>query len=101
MELLSGEAHPPMSSTLPVHPLPRDPTNNRFRNADLAKILMDATEAPAAAFRARGTSALMKVVEVLGMEQARGWGVCALNEFRKFVGLRRVFLICDLEAWVY
>jgi hypothetical protein len=31
----------------------------------------------------------MKVVEVMGMEQARKWGVCTMNEFRQFVGLKR------------
>ncbi|EEB97750.1 hypothetical protein MPER_02863, partial [Moniliophthora perniciosa FA553] len=30
----------------------------------------------------------MRVIEILGIEQSRKWGVCSLNEFRKFIGLK-------------
>ncbi|KAG8894697.1 hypothetical protein FRB99_001047 [Tulasnella sp. 403] len=30
----------------------------------------------------------MKVVEMIGIEQARSWGVCTLNEFRQYLGLK-------------
>jgi hypothetical protein len=36
----------------------------------------------------------MRVVEVMGIEQARSWGVCTMNEFRQFLGLRRTFALC-------
>ncbi|KAK0469345.1 linoleate diol synthase [Desarmillaria tabescens] len=59
-----------------------------FKDEDLAKILHDATDEPAAAFRARGTPPSMRLHEILGIEQNRHWGVCSLNDFRKFLGLR-------------
>ncbi|KAJ6548164.1 linoleate diol synthase [Mycena vulgaris] len=54
-----------------------------FRDSDLANILQNATENPAAAFRARGTPASMRFLEIMGIEQNRQWGVCSLNDFRK------------------
>jgi linoleate 10R-lipoxygenase len=36
----------------------------------------------------------MRVVEIMGIEQARLWGVCTMNEFRQFLGLRRTFVLC-------
>ena len=59
-----------------------------FSDDDLAKILQDATENVAGAYRARGTPAALRVVEVMGMQQARQWGVCTMNEFRQFLGLK-------------
>ena len=35
---------------------------------------------------------MLRLVEILGIEQARAWGVCTMNEFRKFLGLKRSFL---------
>ncbi|KAJ3785898.1 heme peroxidase [Lentinula aff. detonsa] len=67
--------------------LKRD-TNGRFRDADIAKILQDSTSYRAGAFRARGIPEVLRVIEILGIEQARGWGACSLNEFRKFIGLK-------------
>jgi linoleate 10R-lipoxygenase len=64
-----------------------------FRDEDLANILQNATEHSAGAFRARGTPEIMKLNEVMGIEQNRRWGVCSLNEFRKFLGLKRMRLI--------
>ncbi|KAH7911753.1 heme peroxidase [Hygrophoropsis aurantiaca] len=63
-------------------------SEGRFDDGELAKILHDATEHPAGAFRARGVPDVMRAVEILGMEQARAWGACTLNEFRKFMGLK-------------
>ncbi|KAJ7890508.1 linoleate diol synthase [Mycena olivaceomarginata] len=59
-----------------------------FADADLASILHNATEHPAAAFRARGTPASMRLHEMMGIEQNRRWGVCSLNDFRKYLGLK-------------
>ncbi|KIY63464.1 heme peroxidase, partial [Cylindrobasidium torrendii FP15055 ss-10] len=59
-----------------------------FDDAALAKVLFDATEDPAAAFGARGTPLSMRLHEVMGIEQNRKWGVCTMNEFRKFLGLK-------------
>jgi linoleate 10R-lipoxygenase len=60
-----------------------------FKDEDLANILHDATEHPAGAFRARGTPESMRLHEILGIEQNRQWGVCSLNEFRAYLGLKR------------
>ncbi|KAL0070995.1 hypothetical protein AAF712_001553 [Marasmius tenuissimus] len=62
--------------------------DGKFKDEDLARILMDATEYRAGAFKARGIPEALKVVEVLGIERARQWGTCSLNEFRKFMGLK-------------
>ncbi|KAI0291817.1 linoleate diol synthase [Russula brevipes] len=62
--------------------------DGRFKDSELAKIIKDATEHPAAAFGARGTPHIMKLHEVMGIEANRRWGVCSLNEFRKFLGLK-------------
>ncbi|PIL31281.1 cytochrome P450 [Ganoderma sinense ZZ0214-1] len=64
-------------------------TNGRFNDDDLARILHDATEKPAGAYRARGSPANLRLVEMLGMVQARQWGVCTMNEFRQFLGLKQ------------
>ncbi|GLB41915.1 putative animal haem peroxidase [Lyophyllum shimeji] len=62
--------------------------DHTFKDEDLAKILQDATEHPAAAFRARGTPAIMRLHEIMGIEQNRAWGVCSMNDFRKYLGLK-------------
>ncbi|KIO24703.1 hypothetical protein M407DRAFT_25950 [Tulasnella calospora MUT 4182] len=62
--------------------------DGKFRDEDLAKILLDASEQSASAFKARGTPHVMRVVEILGIQQNREWGTCSLNEFRKFLGLK-------------
>ncbi|KAJ2936955.1 hypothetical protein H1R20_g146, partial [Candolleomyces eurysporus] len=59
-----------------------------FADGDLANILHNATEHPAGAFRARGTPPVMRLNEIMGIEQSRKWGVCSLNEFRKYLGLK-------------
>ncbi|KAG1740940.1 heme peroxidase [Suillus lakei] len=62
--------------------------DNRFSDTDIARVLQDATADRACAFRAKGVPAVMRIVEILGMEQARTWGACSLNEFRRFIGLK-------------
>ncbi|CEL56219.1 prostaglandin-endoperoxide synthase 2 [Rhizoctonia solani AG-1 IB] len=69
-------------------PLQRDKTTGRFKDSDLAELLHDAVENVSGAFSARNTPEVLKIVEVLGITQARKWGVCTLNEFRKFIGLK-------------
>lgn len=59
-----------------------------FKDEELAVILMTATEHPAGAFKARGTPGCMRLHEVMGIEAARRWGCCSLNDFRKFLGLK-------------
>ncbi|CAK5283072.1 unnamed protein product [Mycena citricolor] len=62
--------------------------NGTFKDSDLAGILHNATENPAAAFRARGTPPSMRLHEMMGIEQNRRWGVCSLNDFRRYLGLK-------------
>ncbi|KAJ3767452.1 linoleate diol synthase [Lentinula raphanica] len=59
-----------------------------FKDEDLADLLKNATEHPAGAFRARGTPECMRLHEILGITQNRAWGVCSLNDFRKYLGLK-------------
>lgn len=61
--------------------------NGAFEDADLVKILADATEDVACGFGARNVPVVMKLIETLGIRQAREWQVATLNEFRKFFGL--------------
>ncbi|KAJ8594598.1 putative linoleate diol synthase [Rhizopogon salebrosus TDB-379] len=59
-----------------------------FKDSDLANYLMNATSHHAAAFGARGTPSVMRLHEIMGIEANRSWGVCSLNDFRKFLGLK-------------
>lgn len=51
----------------------------RFNDADLANILQDATEWRAGSFGARGTPEVLRVIEIMGMKQARSWGTCSVR----------------------
>jgi hypothetical protein len=53
--------------------------DGRFSDADIARVLQDATADRACAFRARGVPAVMRIVEILGMERARAWGACSVS----------------------
>ncbi|KAJ7174160.1 heme peroxidase [Mycena crocata] len=68
----------------------------KFSDDDIAKILLDATENPAGAYRARGTPSVLRVIEIMGILQARQWGVCTMNEFREFLSLKK---FDDFEDW--
>ncbi|KAH8104009.1 linoleate diol synthase [Cristinia sonorae] len=59
-----------------------------FKDAELAAVLHNATDHAAGAFKARGTPHIMRLHEIMGIEQNRRWGVCSLNDFRKFLGLK-------------
>ncbi|TCD67949.1 hypothetical protein EIP91_011750 [Steccherinum ochraceum] len=59
-----------------------------FKDEDLARIIQDAISSPAGAFRARGIPSNMRLLEIMGIEQARTWGVGSLNDLRKFLGLK-------------
>lgn len=83
MAVLKKEGHRLMST------LPKDWTfgglerqdNGSFKDADLADILKGCVEEPAHAFGAHGTPHALKVVEIMGMLQAREkFNVCTMNE---------------------
>ncbi|KAM0748536.1 linoleate diol synthase [Meredithblackwellia eburnea MCA 4105] len=60
-----------------------------FKDVELAKILQDATDEVAGAFRAHGSPACMRMIDVLGIAISRNtWQCCSLNEFRKFLNLQ-------------
>lgn len=65
--------------------------DGKFDDDELMNVLLEATESPASAFRARGTAAVFRSSEILAIEQARFWGVCSLNEFRAHLGLKRMY----------
>ncbi|KAH9056263.1 linoleate diol synthase [Lactarius vividus] len=62
--------------------------DGKFDDKELADIIKDAIQEPAARFGARGTPHVMRLHEIMGIEANRRWGVCSLNEFRKFLGLK-------------
>ncbi|KAH9838134.1 linoleate diol synthase [Teratosphaeria destructans] len=77
--------------------LPKDWTFNglrrgedgRFNDSDLAELIKDCIEEPAHAFGPHGTPASLKVVDIMGMLQAREvFNVCTLNEFRAYLNLK-------------
>ncbi|KAI0079537.1 heme peroxidase [Panus rudis PR-1116 ss-1] len=70
--------------------------DGKFSDDDLAQVLQDATEKVAGSYRARGTPPVLRIIEILAIQQARNWGVCTMNEFRKFLGLKQ---FADFEDW--
>ncbi|KAM0748029.1 linoleate diol synthase [Meredithblackwellia eburnea MCA 4105] len=64
-------------------------TDGKYPDHVLAEILNDAIDEPAHAFGALGSPACLKIVEILGMTNARErWGCCTMNEFRKYLNLK-------------
>ncbi|KAI5837020.1 heme peroxidase [Morchella snyderi] len=59
-----------------------------FRDDDLVKILTESIEDVAGAFGARNVPHVLRLVEVLGIEQCRKWRIASLNEFREFFALK-------------
>jgi Animal haem peroxidase len=59
----------------------------KYDDEDLVGILTESTEDVAGAFGPKNVPVVMKLIEVMGIEQARKWNVCTLNEFRKFFKL--------------
>ncbi|OTB05819.1 hypothetical protein M426DRAFT_56178 [Hypoxylon sp. CI-4A] len=69
-----------------------------FKDEELVHILKDAMEDPAGVFGARTIPKALKIVEVLGINQARKWQVASLNEFREFFGLKRYDTFLDINS---
>ena len=72
------------------------PFSNLQRSADggldddaLVKILADGTEDVAGSFGSTNVPSIFKLVEILGIKQARMWNLATLNEFRAFFKLRK------------
>jgi Animal haem peroxidase len=58
-----------------------------FNDEDLVHILAGSTKDVAGAFGPRNVPLVMRLIDIMGIEQARKWNVCTLNEFRKFFSL--------------
>ena len=89
--------------------IPRDPSvrtfnglerqeDGKFKDEDLVRILNEAMQDPAGIFGARTIPKALKIVEVLGIKQARKWQVASLNEFRQFFGLKRHETFSDINS---
>lgn len=59
-----------------------------YHDGDLVKILTESVEDVAGAFGARNVPHVLRLIEVMGIEQARRWKVASLNEFREFFNLK-------------
>ena len=66
----------------PFAKLNRQP-DGTFKDEDLTEIMMSSVDDCANAFGPQQVPAVMKAVEVLGIQQARSWNLATLNEFRK------------------
>ncbi|WPH03723.1 Hypothetical protein R9X50_00660600 [Acrodontium crateriforme] len=75
--------------------------NGRFKDEDLVRILNEATQDPAGTFGARMVPKALKIVEILGINQARKWGCASLNEFREFFGLKPYKSFTDINPDEY
>lgn len=75
--------------------------DGRFRDNDIAVILQTATETLASAPRGRGIASCMQVMEIMVINQAREWNVCSLNDFRRYLGLKRLYhlLVTIIAFW--
>ncbi|ORX99277.1 heme peroxidase, partial [Clohesyomyces aquaticus] len=78
--------------------MPKEPEKRPFANMtrkadgtlpdeDLVKILTESIEDCANSFGPNRVPAVMRAIEVLGIEQARSWNLGSLNEFRQYFGL--------------
>ncbi|KZP27976.1 heme peroxidase [Athelia psychrophila] len=76
--------------------LVRNPETNFFDDNALAKLIFDATEAPAGMFRANGTPLVLGFIDVRGIQRARDVGTCTMNEFREWLGLPKY---TSFEEW--
>lgn len=74
-----------------------------FPDEDLANILRSAIESPASAFKARGAPHVLRIIEIMAIEQNRQWGTCSMNEFRKvkrdFGTLSEIFGDICCSSW--
>ncbi|CAO2655875.1 Nn.00g046780.m01.CDS01 [Neocucurbitaria sp. VM-36] len=73
-------------------------TEGYFEDADLVRILTEATEDVAASFGPRHVPVALKVVEIMSIEQARAWGVASLNEMRRFFGMVPYKTFTDINS---
>ncbi|KAF2265028.1 heme peroxidase [Lojkania enalia] len=72
-------------------------SDGKFKDSDVADIIKNCIDEPAHEFGAHGTPASLKVVDIIGMLQARNaFNVCTMNEFRRYLNLKPY---ADFEEW--
>ena len=67
-----------LSDTLSFSRLKRN-GDGRFKDEDLANILHDSTSRRAGAFGAKGIPEVLRVIEIMGIQQSRTWGACSVS----------------------
>ncbi|EQK99321.1 linoleate diol synthase [Ophiocordyceps sinensis CO18] len=95
--LVDFEAKTPKPSARTFGGLVRQ-ADGTFKDEDLVRILDEAMKDPAGTFGPRTVPKALKMVEVLGIIQARKWQVASLNEFRQFFGLKRHETFGDISS---
>ncbi|KAF7590130.1 hypothetical protein BBP40_003243 [Aspergillus hancockii] len=63
--------------------------NGKFSDAGLVQLMKESMEDPAGCFGARMVPKALRVIEILGIVQARKWQLASLNETRDFFKLKR------------
>jgi hypothetical protein len=66
--------------------------DDRFEDNDLAELLLNATEVKAGSPGGGAAPDWAREQEILKLQKARRANVCTLNEFRRYLGLKRAFL---------
>ena len=72
--------------------------DGKFKDEDLVNCLKASMDDPAGIFGARQVPKMLRMVEILGILQARKWQVASLNEFREFFGLKRHQKFADINS---
>ncbi|RGB30007.1 heme peroxidase [Rhizophagus diaphanus] len=79
--------------------IPKDPSkwkfnniergsDNRFKDTDIAKEIIDGTRKVSGAFGANRVHKVFRPIELLGIESARSLGLSSLNDFRRSLNLK-------------
>lgn len=73
----------------PFANLERNKKDLTLKDEDLVEILTSSVEDVANSYGANRVPPVMRVIEILGMMQARAWNVASLNEFREYFNLTK------------
>lgn len=78
-----------LNSNHPELSFKRNPVTGLFDDQQMINEMNKVMSSPVGNFGPRNVPKSMKAIEVLGIAQARKWGVGTLNDFREFFGLER------------
>ncbi|KAK4657665.1 hypothetical protein QC762_0030400 [Podospora pseudocomata] len=67
----------------------RNSLTGLFDDQEMVDELLDSMDDPIANFGPNNVPRCLRAVEIMGIHQARKWGVGTLNDFREFFGLKR------------